>query len=324
MTSLQKTSRANFVRQRRGSKSRTTSALQHAGQTARRAFNPASVYLPVKPKPVTSRPAGRSTRSSSKNGYDVSFTVGRTRVQAPMFNLPQLGPRTLSTSLTLFLGLLLYIMWTASPFMVNMAVVRGNQRLEAAEINSMLLMIGQPIFKVIPSQVEADLNTAFPDLASVHVQVRLPNRIIIDVVERQPVVAWYQDGLLTWIDNNGFSFTQRGEVPGLVLVSANGAPPAVPVDPALPFQERQFIAPEMVQALLTLAPDVPAGMPFIFDPVYGMGWQDPRGWTVYFGQTADDIGLKKEVYKTILDKLIQTGIQPSLISVEFLDAPFYK
>jgi hypothetical protein len=62
----------------------------------------------------------------------------------------------------------------------------------------------------------------------------------------------------------------------------------------------------------------------ICDPQYGMGWQDPRGWTVYFGQNAKDILMKKVVYKTILDTLTLQGVQPSLISVEYLNAPFYK
>ena len=114
-------------------------------------------------------------------------------------------------------------MWTASPFVIKVADVRGNQRLGAAEINSMLDMIGQPIFKAIPSQIETNLHTAFPDLESVKVQVLFPNRISVEVVERRPVVAWYQNGSMTWIDENGIAFTPRGEVPGLVQVSANGA-----------------------------------------------------------------------------------------------------
>jgi cell division protein FtsQ len=129
---------------------------------------------------------------------------------------------------------------------------------------------------------------------------------------------------MTWIDANGIAFTPRGEVAGLVQVAADGAPTQVLTDPNLPAHEQKFITPEMVQALLTLAPDIPAGMPMIFDPVYGMGWQDPRGWIVYFGQNAIDIPLKMSVYTAILNTLTLKGVQPSLISVEYLNAPFYK
>jgi hypothetical protein len=80
----------------------------------------------------------------------------------------------------------------------------------------------------------------------------------------------------------------------------------------------------MVQAILTLAPQIPAGSPMVFDPLYGMGWQDARGWSVYFGQTTRDVPMKLNVYQSILDTLSKQGIQPTLISLAYLDAPFYK
>jgi hypothetical protein len=130
--------------------------------------------------------------------------------------------------------------------------------------------------------------------------------------------------VVTWIDANGVAFTPRGEVTGLIQVAATGAPANVLLDTTLPIYAQKFITPEMVLAMSVLARDVPAGMPMTFDPVYGMGWQDPRGWSVYFGQDAKDISMKKNVYQAIEDTLILQGIQPTLISVEYLNAPFYK
>jgi cell division septal protein FtsQ len=324
MTTLQKTSRANFVRQRRTPKTRSAHTPQRTKQTARKAYHPASIYLPVEPRPAARRTSSRVTKKPNRNGYDIAFTLGRTKVRAPALNLPQLGPRWVSAALTLVLGFMLYTMWTASPFMVKAAEVHGNQRMGAAEINSVLGVIGQPIFKVIPAQIEANLHTAYPDLESVKVRVLFPNRISVEVVERTPILAWYQNESVTWIDANGVAFTPHGEVPGLVQVAANGAPTPLPLDPALPLYAQKFIAPEMVQAILALVPVVPAGMPMIFDPQNGMGWQDPRGWTVYFGQNTKDIPMKTDVYNSIVDTLTLQGVQPSLISVEYLNAPFYK
>jgi hypothetical protein len=202
--------------------------------------------------------------------------------------------------------------------------VRGNQRLDASEINAMLGMIGQPIFNAIPALMETNLRTAYSDLESVKVRVGFPNRITVDVVERIPVLAWYQNGVVTWIDDKGVAFRPRGEFPGLVQVAADDAPPHVPLDPNLPGYEQKFITSELVQALTGLAQVVPAGMPMTFDPQFGMGWQDPRGWTVYLGQNTNDISMKKMVYQAIVDTLTLQGVQPSLISVEYLNAPFYK
>ena len=50
----------------------------------------------------------------------------------------------------------------------------------------------------------------------------------------------------------------------------------------------------------------------------------PRGWSVYFGQNSQDIEMKKKVYQAMLDTFTKQGIQPTLISVAYVDAPFYK
>ncbi len=324
MTTLQKTRRAEFIRQRRNQKTPLVRMAQRGVEFPRKTYHQDSVYLPAEPRVVARRSSKRATKTSTNNGYDIAFSLGHTKVHAPSLNIPQLGPRWISGGLTLLLGFMLLTLWTASPFVIKGADVVGNQRIGAGEINAVLGMIGQPIFKAVPAQIEANLHTAYSDLASIKVTVGFPNRITVDVVERMPVLAWYQNGVVTWIDASGVAFTPRGEVPGLIQVSATGAPTNAPLDTTLPIYAQKFIPPEMVQAMTVLAKDVPAGMPMTFDPVYGMGWQDPRGWSVYFGKDAKDISMKKNVYQAIVDTLTLQGVQPTLISVEYLDAPFYK
>ena len=62
----------------------------------------------------------------------------------------------------------------------------------------------------------------------------------------------------------------------------------------------------------------------MFDPIYGIGWQDPRGWQVFFGQHTVDIPMKIKVYEAIVATLTLQGIQPEMINVAYLEAPFYK
>jgi hypothetical protein len=349
-------SRAETVRQRRSSQTRVKPDANKAKQGTRQTYRTASIFLPGEPQPapatrrppVTSSkgrqaPASRSrlhtaqTRTSGRmgtfktakhasrqTGYDFAFSLGRTAVHAPAFYLPQLGPRWISAGLTLLMGLVLFSMWTANTFTVSGAELSGNQRLNAANVNSALGLVGQPIFNAIPSQIESNLRTAFPDLASVSVQVGFPNHIYVNVVERTPLLVWSQDGNITWIDSNGVSFTPRGNVPGLIPVASTGIPPKLPGDSKLSVYDQPFIDPAMVQAIVVLHPQVPAGSPMVYDPTYGMGWQDPHGWSVYFGQTTQDIAVKEKVYQSIVDTITKQGIQPTLISVEYLDAPFYK
>jgi hypothetical protein len=347
-------SRAETVRQHRSSQTRAKPDSKKTKQITRQAYSIGSILLPVKPHPAVRRTPVVSSKSrqaqtsalrshslqarasgrmgtlktvkqaSRQNGYDFAFSLGRTAVHAPAFNLPQLGPRWISAGLTLFLGLVLYSMWTANTFIVSGAEVSGNQRLDAAEVSAALNVTGQSIFKVIPSQIESNLRTAFPDLAGVSVQVGFPNHIYVNVVERTPILLWSQGENITWIDSNGVSFMPRGNVPGLIPIASTGNPPKLPGDPKLSVYGQPFIDPAMVQAIVALYPQVPAGSPMIYDTNYGMGWQDPHGWSVYFGQNTQDIPIKEKVYQAILDTISKQGIHPTLISVEYLDAPFYK
>ena len=350
-------SRAETVRQRRSAQT-STKTDSKTKRTVRQSYTTGSVLLPGEPRPAARRTPAPSSRgkqaigsglraqsmgrplptrvssrmgtfkpvkqASGQNGYDFAFTLGRTAVHAPAINRPNLGPRWISGGLTLLLVVLLFTMWTANTFLVSGADVTGNQRLSAADVSAALGVTGQPIFAAIPSQIETNLRTAFPDLAGVSVQVGLPNHIYVNVVERAPVLIWSQGDKITWIDANGVSFTPRGNVPGLIPIASNGNPPQVPGDPKKLVYDQPFISPAMVQAIQTLAPQVPAGSPMIYDPKYGMGWQDPRGWSVYFGQNTQDIPMKLKVYQAILDTITKQGVQPTLISVEYLDTPFYK
>jgi cell division protein FtsQ len=289
------------------------------------------MYIPTDSRLRRDMPRNRKAKQarSSARGqqYDISFSLGRTAVHAPALSLPTLdfsNPRWISGLTTLVLAAILVLFWTMSTFTVLTAEVSGNQYIESSAISSKTGIIGEPIFKAVPEQIEVNLHTAYPGLAEVSVTAGLPNRIIVRVVERTPVIAWFQNNAVTWIDADGMAFVPHGEAPGLVQVSATGAPRNVEVDPELPFYEQRFINPSAVQALIDLAPHVPEGMLLIYDPEYGIGWQDPRGWVVQFGQSTQDLQMKLTIYQTLVERFINQGIQPTLVSMEYLDAPFYK
>jgi cell division protein FtsQ len=331
MTTKPTFKRSDFVRQEQTGRSSRTRRDAKPAETARRSYRPESLYLPVEPRYRRDDRSTRAPRAGEKTAraqrYDISFKLGQADVRAPAISLPQFdfsNPRWISGLVTLVLAGLLYLLWSSSIFTVQGATVIGNQRISVDEINNVLGMIEQPVFKAVPEQIEANLLTAYHDLLAVHVRVGLPNRIIVEVEERMPVMVWYQDGVMTWIDADGVAFQPRGDVSGLVQVSANGAPLDVSIDPALPPYAQSFITSDMVKVITSLAPNVPSGMPLIYDPEYGIGWQDPRGWAVYFGQNSKDMFMKRIVYQALVDRLVSQGIQPTLISMEYLDAPFFK
>jgi hypothetical protein len=81
---------------------------------------------------------------------------------------------------------------------------------------------------------------------------------------------------------------------------------------------------ELVDAILALAPHLPAGSTMVFDPKDGLGWTDSRGWKAFFGTSVHDMPLKVRVYQSLVDSLVSRGKSPLVINVAYPDAPFYR
>ena len=94
--------------------------------------------------------------------------------------------------------------------------------------------------------------------------------------------------------------------------------------PLPPGPARPYLTPEMVQAVLTIAGQAPGGAQITYSPLHGFGWKDKRGWDVYLGSFMDQFRTKLLVYESIMKHLKTIGARPTLISVEFAHAPYYR
>jgi cell division septal protein FtsQ len=217
----------------------------------------------------------------------------------------------------------LYLAYNLPYFRVLQAQIVGNEMLSPQEINSAMGIVNQPIFTLKPAELETRLRLNFPELVSAQVAVELPNLVSVSLVERHPVIRWEQGGGYTWIAEDGVAFRPRGEMPELIYVVAEGAP-TLDLRASDPLNPVPFISTEMVQALKGLGSHVPPGMVIIYNPSYGFGWNDPRGWRVYFGISAEDVELKMRVYESMVNSLTQRGIRPAMINVTYPTAPYYR
>ncbi|MGD8405714.1 MAG: FtsQ-type POTRA domain-containing protein [Anaerolineales bacterium] len=281
--------------------------------------------------PITSRGVvndfaiERRKKATKKRRFNAVLSLPRPIARAlPTSNTKiHVGWRLLSFIMVLLLGAGLYLFWSLPEFRVNAAQITGNLRIPADEINTALELNGRPIFLLTPSYIREQALRAFPELASVEAAFELPNVLTVTVTERQPVIQWQQDGGFAWIDETGRAFRPRGEVPGLIVVQAMGAPPAVTVLEQDTLSPSPFITEETVEALVALAPHVPAGTPILYDRVTGFSWTDSRGWQAVFG-SGENMEVKALVYQAMVNWLTQRGTQPNLINVAYPDAPFYR
>ena len=314
--------RAENVRKRRAREN--AQSLRRAAVEAKRPFQSLATRLSpadaVKPK----RRYTRAGTSGARRRFQVALPLSKSDFRRLSIPRPRLGWRLLSFIFTALLGLVIYTAFTRPELRVLQAEVTGNQLLAPSEINSVLNVAGRPIFLLIPSDLETRLRLHYPELVSVKVEVSLPNLVSVNIVERMPVIRWEQAGGYTWISEDGIAFRPRGEVLGLISVVALSGPTideSVSSDPLTP---APFISTEMVQSLKGLASHVPPGVPILYDAGLGFGWNDPRGWRVYFGVSANDVELKMRVYESLTDSLTQRGIRPALINVTYPTAPYYR
>jgi hypothetical protein len=311
-------SRAEQVRKRR--KQEAGKRLSNSAVLATRPVAPITARGsmlqggPSRGRPVARR---RGEKSLSMPGIEV-------RMPTISFSGPGAKWRFMSFGVSLLLGAAVYLAITAPAFKASAVQVIGNQRITSEEIGAILATGETPIFMLVPAELEKRLRLNFPDLLAANVSVGLPNEVYVDIVERTPILAWYQGGGYTWIDESGVAFRPRGEAANLITVRAENAPKPVTVAVADPVAPLPYISPELVAAARELAPHAPAGAAIIYDAEYGFGWADSRGWQVFFGEQARDAQLKLRVYDSLVQMVAAKGIQPSFINVQYPSAPYYR
>ncbi|PKN94343.1 MAG: hypothetical protein CVU44_04450 [Chloroflexi bacterium HGW-Chloroflexi-6] len=321
--------RAEAIRRRREEQEQ-----RREGATRKRSSTP----LPASTRIKTERPPLSVTPASKgrlRRRYDIAMSspYGRTSrgggrtLEIPAITLPRLsyGPRWISFFFLVACLGLIYGMYTSNIYLINEITVTGNQRIQVEELQAVLGVWNQPAFTINPAQVEYNLLASYPELISVHVEVGLPATIVIELRERVPVLSWRQNGQVTWVDADGYAFAPRGSLDGLAAVEAMGQPPLpANFDANQKLGARPFLTPELARAITAMSPTMPEGASLVYDPEYGLGWQDPLGWQVYFGHSGEDMPVKLNVYLSMVEYLMTRDIQPALISVEYPSAPFYR
>jgi cell division septal protein FtsQ len=247
------------------------------------------------------------------------------------------------------IGLLLF----GPLFQVKSVTYNGLERLNQADVDAVLDLHNTSIALVAPTDLQARLQSRFPELSSIAIRVGLPNSVTVSVKERQPVLSWKVKDQTYWVDAQGVLFTPHGDGGALLNIQSDDFPPLAPGNPpadaqiagstssvpdpatviarldpsstasliAIPHQQVDLT---LMNAALALSTQMPANSTLVYSRANGLGWTDTRGWKVYFGLDLSNIDVKLSLYQAIVDQLTQKKIKPSVISVEQIYAPFYR
>lgn len=313
MTEQERT-RAERIRLERG---RGTGSPAVDGASKRRRSRESGRGMP----PVMSRNSiGVNTvamdeRQQPRRRYDVALSSPGAEIQLPAVPVISNLWRVVSGVLSAAFIAAIILLWKAPYFAVDKVIVQGAERFSAGEISRAINAVGNPVFAIHPDQLERDLQMTYSGFSSVDVQVDWPADVNVIVEERNPLIAWNWEGHIRWVDGSGIGFDPHGDAGDVITIKS-------PILPAT--QGNQFLDSQLVRAISNLAEHAPQGVDLFYDPEHGLGWRDQGGWKVYFGSGAKDMEKKMSVYQNIIRHLDEKGIQPYLISVEYLRAPYFR
>lgn len=259
----------------------------------------------------------RSRRSRPKRRYDLALPVELgAEIRLPAIPNIKFGPRFVSAGLLMVIGLILRALLAAPQFFVAEVSVVGNDLLQPSQVLSIAQVDDRTVFLVDP-QAALDRFESVAEVASARIVVRWPNRVVVEVTERRPLVAWHDGYRDWWLSDEGVAFLKHGEREGLVHIHSE-----TPVLEIQPDPLAQVIDPQVLVAAGVLAAQIQETDSLIFDPVHGLGYKDGRGWTAFFGAKGDMV-MKVRLYRVIIENLQQKGVSPSFVSVKEPSAPYY-
>ena len=256
------------------------------------------------------------------------------RAQQSAFSLPHIQlpkvdftSRWVALSIAAISILACYLLLYTPLFAVQQINVNGAVNVNAGELISGLGAMEQQLITLDWAQTRLNILASYPEVAEAKLEWGFPNVLNVNITERIPVAEWRQDGNAVWVDEAGYAFPVRNPALGVTAVQANGpAPtPTLTEEQASEVGAKPYLMPELVRAIKVVSGTVPQGTILMYDPAYGLGWTDPQGgWQVYYGSTEGNNEEKMAVYNALVADLAAKNIVPTLINVEYPNAPFYQ
>ncbi len=334
-------SRSDQLRRKRQQESQTriSNTKQRVSKSA------ATPAIPISSRSYPYAPQARSAAVHTTPKRKVMYAAGANGVEVRLPAIPiiHFEWKMVSAVLTVALVIAVLLLVNLPVFKINSVEVKGIQRIPPGDIASVLNASTSSIFTLDRAKAIQAINASFPELEHVQIHTSLTKGVVVQAVERQPILAWTSGDQTLWIDKDGVVMPIRGEAANLVTVQSSVTPPLTnPVDTTQGVLDYARLAlanqaaaangetvipqmdPNVLKAAIELTAQLPQGATLVYDPTDGMGWIDPRGWKAFFGIDLADLQVKQSEYQTIVDKLSQEGITPVMISVEFSHAPYYR
>ena len=246
-------------------------------------------------------------------------------VRLPSMPVLRPGWKLLSGFLAAFCLLAILFTSVSANFRVSKVSINGLKRLTPLEVESTLALSQTSVVSVDTAAIARQLAQTYPELSNIKVRLSLPSTVTISAMERVPFISWSTKDHVFWIDTNGTIFPERGTSIPPLSIQSEDLPPLSAVDSTAqdPAVEGN-LDPGILHAILELSSRMPNQTNLIYSAQDGLGWIDQHGWKVFLGMDFTDLSTKVLEYQAIAAALEKQGIQVVMISVERVDAPFFR
>ena len=221
------------------------------------------------------------------------------------------GGPVLSVLLLAALALITSQFFTTYRFYVYDAEIQGNRFVDGSEIYNASGLHELSIFWINPKKVEAAISN-LPGIKEARVRCRLPDKVTIQVVERQTQVALCRGEKCYGLDDQGTVLPLEGELEGMILIQDLTSDPLEVgdrIDPA---------AIASVLELRQLRPEIAA---LQYSEDRGLSFSQ-EGCPIYLG--TGDMAEKMVILNALLQDLAFEGLQPEFVDVRFPESPYYR
>ena len=294
-------------------------------------------------KVVSRRSSAEEHRPFNAGGVGKKSVYVRTNNRGSEIRLPALPNfrlpwRVLSALIIIACAVAIYYFQFSDLFKVRSVNLAGTNRISQEAVLNAMKIVNSSMMDLQPEVLQAKLLKAFPEIRDVKIMTRLPNEVNILITERQPLITWFlNEKPAYWIDEEGYTFPIRGEQIGTpFFIYADGEPPyplgypmELQVNPSLSKQSPRLklnpsVDSDFVLSVQKLNERLPESYTLKFEKDKGLAWQDPNGWTVYFGNRSADMDQKLNEYDAIVKAILDKNLQPTMVSMQFLHAPYYR
>lgn len=260
----------------------------------------------------SSKPKPRKRSKGKRNhAYEIAKPDAKLAPR-PLVGLWQVREGTaLSVLLLAVLALLTSQFFTTHRFYVYDAEVRGNRFVDRKEIYDASGLHEFSIFWIKAEQAEAAISN-LPGIKEARVTCRLPNRVMIEVVERQTQIVWQRGDKRYSLDDQGIISSLEAELEGMLLVQDLTTGPLEP---------GARISPEVIQSALELRQALPEMADLQYSEDRGLSFRQ-GDCAIYLG--TGDMAKKIVILNALLQDLASDGIQPEYVDVRFIESPSYR